>query len=473
MISKTLVPALLVAFSFLAAAPVLAQSSEQRNVHEYELKNGMKVLVKPDRRAPVVVVQVWYKVGSADEHSGITGISHVLEHMMFKGTERYPAGSFSAIIAANGGEENAFTSRDYTAYFELLEKNRLEIALELEADRMQNLKLRKADFLKELEVVKEERRLRTEDDPGALTYEQLHAIAFNHSPYRHPIIGWMSDLENLTLDEVRAWYETWYAPNNATLVVAGDVDPQAVYKLAQRYFGDIEPKALPERKPRPEAPQRGQRRAIVKAPAELPYLIMGYKAPSLLLHEHEWEPYALAVLAGVLDAGRSSRLSQRLVREQQVAASASVGYDFYSRYDDLFLLDATPAAGHTVTDVEQALYQEIHKLKTELVSSAELDRTKAQVVAAEVYSRDSAMTQATRLGALETVGLGWRLADEYVERIQAVTPEQVREVARKYLIDEHKTVAVLKPISIDTGGEQTADAQSQQPATALHGGSPR
>jgi zinc protease len=450
--SKTVVAALLAAA--LAPLSMTAQSNIELNVHEYELKNGMKVLVKPDRRAPVVVVQVWYKVGSADEHAGITGISHVLEHMMFKGTERYPGGEFSRIVAENGGQENAFTGRDYTAYFELLAKNRLRIALELEADRMRNLSLPKDEFLKELEVVKEERRLRTEDSPDALTYEQLNATAFNSSPYHHPIIGWMSDLDNLTLEEVRRWYELWYAPNNATLVVVGDVEPDTVHELAEHYFGGHEPKVLPERRPRSEAPQRGERRATVEAPAELPYIIIGYKAPVLLTRkERAWEPYALAVLAGVLDAGRSSRLSERLVREQELAASAGAGYDLYSRYEGLFLLDSTPAAGHTAEDVEQALYREIEKLRTQLVSSEELERVKAQVVASEIYAQDSGMTQATRLGTLETVGLGWETAEKYIERITAVTPEQVRAVARRYLIDEHKTVALLEPIAIDATGE--------------------
>jgi zinc protease len=385
MIAKTLRRAL---SASLLLVPALAYSGFDLDVHEYQLQNGMKVLVKPDHRAPVVVVQVWYKVGSADEHTGITGISHVLEHMMFKGTTRHPGGAFSRIIAANGGQENAFTSRDYTAYFELLEKSRLATALELEADRMRNLTLPEDEFLKELEVVKEERRLRTEDNPDALTYEQLNATAFNHSPYHHPIIGWMSDLDGLTVEEVRRWYDIWYAPNNATLVVVGDVQPEAVNKLARQYFGGYEAKALPERKPRSEVPQRGPRRAIVKAPAELPYLIIGYKTPVLISSEQAWEPYALAVLAGVLDAGRSSRLSERLVREQELAASAGAGYDLYSRYDDLFLLDSTPAHGHTVADVEQALYRELQRLRNERVTSAELERVKAQVVASEIFAQD-------------------------------------------------------------------------------------
>jgi len=456
---KTLPTAALAGLMSIAAATSSAQSGLELNVHEYTLDNGMKVLVKPDGRAPVAVVQVWYKVGSADEHSGITGVSHVLEHMMFKGTRRYPAGEFSRIVARNGGEENAFTSRDYTAYYEMLEKSRLDIALELEADRMRNLTMSKDAFLKELEVVKEERRLRTDDDPSALTYEQLNATAFNHSPYHQPIIGWMSDLENLTIGDAQAWYDSWYAPNNALLVVAGDVNPDAVHKLTERYFGDIPSHKLPHRKPRPEPPQRGARHAIVKAPAELPYLMQAYKTPALLMSEIDWEPYALAVAAGVLDAGRSSRLSDRLVREQQVAAYAGAGYDLYSRYDDLFLLDSTPATGRGVAEVERALDQEIDKLRTGLVTQAELDRVKAQVVASEVYAQDSVITQATTLGALETIGVGWEAIEKYVERIRAVTPEQVREVARKYLIEDGRTTAVLEPTAIQsTAGSAPAAA---------------
>lgn len=453
--SKTLVAALASAL-LCGAAPARAESHS--GVQEYKLRNGMKVLVRPDHRAPVAVVQVWYKVGSADEQSGTTGISHMLEHMMFKGTKRYPAGQFSAIIAANGGEENAFTSNDYTAYYELLEKSRLKIALELEADRMRNLILAEDAFLKEREVVKEERRLRTDDDPDSLTYEQLYATAFNHSPYHHPIIGWMSDLDNLTINQVRHWYKTWYAPNNATLVVVGDVEPDAIYKLVQHYFDDLKPQPLPERRGRAQEPQRGQRRAVVKAPAEVPYLLMGYKTPALLTSRHEWEPYALAVAAGVLDAGESSRLSARLVRDKQLAASAGAGYDPDTRYQDLFLLDGTPANGHTVAELERALYQEIEALRAQLIPAAELERTKAQVVAAEVYSQDSMMTKATRLGALETVGLGWKTDQRYIERIKAVTPEQVRAVARIYLIDDYKTVAILEPQALTAAGKKSAGA---------------
>jgi zinc protease len=438
--------ALLSALSLLTAAP-LAWS--QGKVHEYMLDNGMKVLVKPDQRAPVVVQQVWYKVGSSYEYGGVTGISHVLEHMMFKGTHKHPDGSFSATIAEQGGRENAFTGRDYTAYFQRLAADRLEVAMRMEADRMRNLRLPPEEFVKELEVVKEERRLRTDDNPTSLTYEQFSAVAYLNSPYSDPVIGWMEDLDSLTIEDVRAWYDKWYAPNNAVLIVVGDVEPERVLELAKRYYGPIEPAEVPEVKPRREVPQAGKRTVVVKAPAENPYLLIGYKAPVVVTAEQAWEPYALEVLAAVLDGGSSARLSRSLVRGQEVAASAGAGYSPFSRLDGLFLFDATPAPGQDVASVKKALMTEIERVKNEPVTEQELDRVKAQVVAEEIYQRDSIQHQAIVLGMLETVGAGWATVDEYAERIKAVTVEQVQAVARKYLVEDGLTVAQLDPQPID------------------------
>jgi zinc protease len=419
-------------------------------VHEYRLKNGLKLIIKEDHRAPVVISQLSYKVGSADEHNGITGLSHVLEHMMFKGTKRYPAGHFSALIAENGGRENAFTSRDYTGYYQLLEKSRLEVSFDLESDRMRNLTLPEQEYAKEIEVVKEERRLRVEDNPNSLTYEQLYATAFNTSPYRNPVIGWMADLEHMELKDLRHWYDSWYVPNNATLVVVGDVNPEEVHRLAEKYYGGIASRQVPERKPRREVLQRGERRAKVKAPAKLPYLVMGYKVPVLGQASAQWEPYALEVLAGVLDAGRSSRLSKRLIREQEVAASAGASYSLYGRYNTLFILHGIPAQGHSLEEVEQALGEEITALKATLVEQSELKRVKAQVVAEEVYEQDSINSQASLIGSVEAIGLDWRVLNEYVGAIQAITAEQVRAVAQKYLVSDHRTVVVLEPLPIGT-----------------------
>jgi len=427
-------------------------------VTEYQLENGLKLVVKEDHRAPVVVSQVWYKVGASYEHDGITGVSHVLEHMMFKGTDAHPPGEFSRIIAENGGRENAFTSKDYTAYFQRLEKSRLAVSFELEADRMRNLHLQDKEFQKEIKVVMEERRLRTEDKPTALTYEQFVASAFVSSSVRIPTIGWMNDLENMELGDLQAWYQRWYAPNNAVVVVVGDVEPEAVLVLAKKYFGSLKPEEIIPPKPRLEPPQKGKRYITVQAPAEVPYTIMGYKAPVLKTAEEDWEPYALEVLANILDGGDSARLTRELVRGSQIATSAGAGYDLYDRQAGLFLLDGTPAGEHSIADVQQALIEQIQRLQETLVAADELARVKSQVVASNVYEQDSSFYQAMKVGQLEAVGLDWKLADAYVDRINAVTAGQVRSVAKKYLVEEYLTIAELDPLPMEAGSTPRSDS---------------
>lgn len=441
-------------FGFLAlAAPLLSQAAPPPT-SEFQLSNGLKLLVREDHRAPVVVSQVWYKVGSSYEYGGITGISHMLEHMMFKGTKKHPPGEFSRIISANGGSENAFTGEDYTAYFQTLEKSRLAVSFELEADRMRNLRLLPDEFAKEQQVVLEERRLRTDDQPHAKLSEQFDAVAYSNSPYKNPVIGWPDDVSRLAVDDLADWYKRWYAPNNATLVVAGDVNPQDVLKLAQKYFGPLKPGRLPVLKPQGEIEQTGIRRIVVKAPAKLPFLSMGFKVPVLNGAVEEWETYALEVAAGVLDGGNGARLESRLVRGQQIAASVGAGYDLYARLPSLFMLQGTPVQGKTPADLEQALLEQVRLLRDEPVAAEELDRVKAQVLASKVYELDSMFYQAMQLGQAETVGLGWRKVDEYVEKVNAVTPEQIRQVARKYLVPDRLTVGRLDPQPIPEG--QTA-----------------
>ncbi len=427
-------------------------------VTEYRLDNGLKLLVKQDHRAPVVVSQVWYKVGASYEHDGISGVSHVLEHMMFKGTDDHPPGEFSRIISENGGTENAFTSTDYTAYFQRLEKSRLAVSFELEADRMRNLHLQDKEFQKEINVVMEERRLRTEDKPTALTYEQFIASAFVSSSVRIPTIGWMDDLENMDLDDLQHWYQRWYAPNNAIVVVVGDVEPEEVLALAKKYFGPLKPEQIVPPKPRLEPAQKGKRYIIVQAPAEVPYTIMGYKVPVLKTANESWEPYALEVLANILDGGDSARLTREIVRGSQIASSAGAGYDLYDRQAGLFLLDATPADSHSIDDVQQALFAQIQRLKDKPVTSDELERIKTSVVASNVYEQDSSFYQAMKVGQLEAVGLDWKLADSYVENIKAVTAEQVQAVASKYLLDRYLTIAELDPLPMEKGGKPGAAA---------------
>ena len=423
-------------------------------VHEYTLDNGLKLVVKEDHRAPVVVSQVWYRVGASYEHDGITGVSHVLEHMMFKGTDKHPPGEFSRIIAENGGRQNAFTSQDYTAYYQRLEKSRLSVSFELEADRMRNLHLQGKDFEKEIKVVMEERRLRTEDKPTSLTYEQFYATAFISSPVRIPTIGWMDDLENMQVGDLQAWYERWYAPNNAIVVVVGDVEPAAVLKLAKKYFGPLKPEKIVAPKPRVEPKQTGIRHITVKAPAEVPYFRMGYKVPVLKTAEEDWEPYALDVLSSILDGGDSARLTRELIRGSRVASSVGAGYDPYERQRTLFLLVGVPSDAHTVAELQDALLEQVRHLQESPVSEDELARVKIAVVAGEVYQRDSTYYQAMSIGKLEAVDLGWRLKDEYVDRISAVTAAQVQAVAKKYLVEDQLTIGMLDPLPMEPGKKQ-------------------
>ena len=431
--------------NYLLSLALLSAVAAHAEVFEQTLSNGLKVIVKEDHRAPVVVQQVWYRAGSMDERTGTTGIAHVLEHMMFKGTKTVPPGEFSKRIAAAGGRENAFTSSDYTAYFQQLHKSKLPLAMQLESDRMRNLALSDAEFGKEIKVVMEERRMRTDDEPHALLTEKLMAAAYQEHPYQHPVIGWMNDLLALGASDARAWYERWYVPNNATLVVAGDVKASEVFALAQRYYGVIPARKLPARKNFSEPPQLGIKRIVVKAPAQLPHLVMAYHAPVLRDPAQDWQPYALEVLAGVLDGNESARLNKALVREQQLASNAGAGYDSTSRGPSMFTLEGTPSEGKSVADLEAGLREQIALLVRDGVSEDELKRVKAQVTASEVYKRDSVFYQAMQIGQLESIGLSYKDIPLMLKKIQAVTAQQVQEVAREFLKDDSLTVAVLDP----------------------------
>lgn len=433
---------------FLLIMPLTAFANAA--IQEFKLDNGLKLIVQEDHRSPVVVSQVWYRAGSLDEVNGKTGVAHVLEHMMFKGTKAVPSGQFSRLIAAAGGKENAFTSTDYTCYFQQLEKSHLPLSFKLEADRMANLQLTKDDFDKEIKVVMEERRWRTDDKPQSKVNEAFQGVAYRTHPYSRPVIGFMNDLENMTVEDAREWYHNWYAPNNATLVVVGDVKAQEVYALAKQYFGKLSPKVLPVRKPQVEPEQIGERRVVVKAPAKLPYLLMGYHVPPLLNPDTDWEPYALEVLAGVLSGNSAARLNQSLVRDTQLAIDVDAGYDLLSRgRQSLFSLDGTPSEGKTVADLEAALLQQIEKIKESGVTVEELNRVKAGVIAADVYKRDSMFYQGMQLGTIETIGFSWKILQDYPNKLRAVTPEQVQAVAKKYLLKDNLTIATLDPQPLD------------------------
>lgn len=421
-------------------------------IHQYELDNGLRVLVREDRRAPVVVSQVWYRVGSVDEHRGITGVSHVLEHMMFKGTDELAAGEFSETIARHGGRDNAFTGRGYTGYYQQIAAEHLELCLRLEADRMADLRLAPEEFRREVQVVREERRQRVEDNPRSLTWERMRAAAFPSSPARNPIIGWPGDLESMQLSDLQRWYERYYGPDNATLVVVGDVDPAEVLRLAKKHFGPLERIDPPAGVVGAELEPRGQTRLEVHAPATLPYLSMAWRVPSLATAADRRDVYALDVLLGVLDGGRSARIETRVVRGDRVAAGAGAGYSATARSDALFTIGGTPAEGRTVDELEQALRAEIERLKSGDITTGELERVKTNVRAQDVFQRDSMFYQAMRMGMLATIGLDQDAHDEFQAGVQRVTAADVARVARQYLTDRRLTVAELVPEGVDGAG---------------------
>lgn len=415
------------------------------NPFEQKLDNGLRIIVKEDRRAPTVVHMVWYRAGSMDESSGSTGVAHLLEHMMFKGTPSVGAGEFSRLVATAGGRDNAFTSKDYTAYFQQMPKEKLAQMIRLEADRMRHLTLDPKEFSQEIKVVMEERRLRTEDQPQAMLLEQLNATALQAHPYRVPVIGWMSDLQSMSVNDARQWYQRWYVPNNAYVVIVGDVDHQAVFRLAKRYYGALSARPVPARKPQNEPTQLGIRRLNVKAPAENPVLLMAYKVPVLRDVEQDIDPYALEMLSAILDGHEAARFSQRLVRDQRLAASAGAGYDATARGPGLFYLQGIPSDGKTPEQLEAGLRAEIERIAREGVSPEELSRAKAQLVASQTYKLDSMFAQAMEIGQLEAVGIPYQQANRMIAKLQAVTADQIKEVAIKYFRDDQLTIGLLDP----------------------------
>ncbi|GHU32014.1 zinc protease [Betaproteobacteria bacterium] len=429
----------------LLTAIFILSASAGANPFEHQLANGLRVIVKEDRRAPTVVHMVWYRAGSMDETNGTTGVAHLLEHMMFKGTPTIGAGEFSRLVAASGGRDNAFTNRDYTAYFQQVPRQQLERMMEIEADRMRHLTLDPKEFEQEIKVVMEERRMRTDDQPRAALGEQLHALAFQAHPYRAPVIGWMSDLEAMTAQDARDWYERWYVPNNAYAVIVGDVDHEAVFSLAEKYYGPLAARPLPARKPQQEPVQAGIRRLVFKAPADLPVVLMAYKAPVLRNVERDVDPYALEILSAILDGHEAARFPRKLVREQRLAVSAGAGYDAIERGPGLFYLQASPSAGRTRAELEAGLRAEIARIARDGVDDKELARARAQLIAGEVYKRDSMFAQAMEIGQLESSGVSYRQEQRLIEKLQAVTTEDVKSVVLRYLVDDGLTVAELDP----------------------------
>lgn len=437
-------------FSISYSGVLVAGTPSTDNTHYYQLSNGLQLIVREDHRAPVAVFQIWYKVGSRDEARGHTGISHFLEHLMFKGTEKNPDDTFSVQIAENGGDQNAATSHDYTFYYQELEAARLPLSFALEADRMAGLRINADDVDTEREVVKEERRLRTEDNPNAMLVERFYANSYISSGYHHPIIGWMEDIDQISLVDLKRWYHRWYAPNNAVVVVAGDVIAEDVYALAKKTFGKLNSKRLEKRKLRSEQPVLGSKGITVNLPAKLPQLLLGYLTPTIVTAgEQSWEPYALAVLSSALGEGDSSRLVRKLVNHDKQAIQINTYYDLIGMDQSLFTISAIPADKVATPKLKKAILSEIKKLQLQPLAAADLARIKAGVIADEVYRKDSLIGQASLLGQLAVVGLPWQLDYEFAEKIKAVTADQVQQVAKKYLNSKFVSSAYLKPTKGD------------------------
>jgi zinc protease len=456
LLRKVLLP-LLSAASLCLLAPAGAQiagpTPAQEKPQEYKLANGMTVIVKPDRRAPTAVHMLYVRVGAMDEVDGTTGVAHVLEHMMFKGTPTTGPGEFSRKVAALGGRENAFTTRDNTGFFQQIPANRLEDVIKLESDRFAHNQWSDDEFKRELEVVKEERRMRTDDEPRSQLWEQLNSVVYTASPYRRPVVGWMSDLEAMTPQDAREFYKRWYVPANAAVIIAGDVDPQQVRKLVEKYYGSIPARPVPPRKPREEPQQNGIRGLEFKAPADQSYVTLAFKVPQMRSFDKTPEnedALALTVLAAVLDGYEGARLDRALTQgPDRVADSVDAGNGLWGRGPQLFTLSGVPAKGKTPEQVEAGLREQVARVAREGVSAAELNRVKTRWVAGEIYKLDSVMSQARELGTAWIMGMPIDAGDRLVGRLREVTADQVKSVAARYFSDDQLTVGILRPLPVD------------------------
>ena len=430
----------------------LTSTGAWAQAQSFTLSNGMTLIVKPDRRAPTVAHMVWVRVGSMDEVDGTSGVAHVLEHMLFKGTPSVPPGEFSRRVVALGGRDNAFTSREATAYHQQVPADQLEAVMRLEADRFANNQWPDDEFVREIEVVKEERRQRTEDSPRALFFEQFSATAWVAHPFRRPIVGWMSDLQAMTAEDVRAFYRQWYMPANAVVVVAGDVEVDRVRQWAERYYGVIPARAVPARKPRDEPAQQGPRCLDYRAAADQALVVLGYKVPHVVNPTNEdaatTDALALTLLAAVLDGHDGARLGRALVQGQggrRLADSVSASHGLSGRGPQMFYLTAVPAPGVSPDVVMSALKTQVQRVAREGVSAAELQRVKTQWTASEIYKLDSVFNQANELGRQWLLGWGLEGQDRLMARLRQITPEQVQSVAQRWFGDEQLTTGVLWP----------------------------
>jgi zinc protease len=425
---------------FLPLQPALTRTPDPWQVRDFTLDNGLRVLLLEDHRTPTITLQVWYKVGSRNEQFGKTGISHLLEHMMFRGSKKYGPDTFSKIVQKNGGNDNAFTTEDYTMYFESMPSDKIDTLIDLESDRMADLLIDQKLFDTERDVVLEERRLRTEDDPVSDLLEQVEAIAFEAHPYHNPVIGWFSDIKQISRDDLINHYKKYYTPNNAVLVVLGDFKIEALLPKIEKSFGKIKSDKTPPVIRSIEPQQRGERRVTLHRSAELPFVTVAYHTPTLTSQDS----YALDVLTTILAEGDSSRLYNSLVYEKQIALSVEGDYSRLSIDPNLMYFYAQVMPGKSPSDVENAIYDEIDIIKKEPISQNELEKAKNQIESSFVFGQDSLFGRGYLLGQYEILGQ-LKMVRDYIIGIRQVTAEDVMDVARKYLSEDNRTVGTLIP----------------------------
>ncbi|KHQ55119.1 MULTISPECIES: M16 family metallopeptidase [Mameliella] len=435
---------LLFAFALSMTAPVAVSAQEAGKVTTFGLDNGMDVVVIEDHRAPVVVHMVWYRAGSADERPGSSGVAHFLEHLLFKGTDTLEPGEFSATVALNGGTDNAFTSYDTTAYHQRVAADRLGLMMKMEADRMVNLRLSEADILTEREVIIEERNMRVENSPGALFREQKDAALYLNHPYGTPVIGWRHEMEQLDLDDALAYYRQFYAPNNAILVVAGDVTPEEVRTLAEEHYGPLPANPDLGERARPTEPRHlSERRMTYTDPrVSQPYITRSYLAPARTSGAQQ-EAAALAILSEVLAGGQTSVLTQKLQFESRVAVYTDAYYDDTTLDASSFTLVVVPAAGVSLQEAETALDEVLAEVIAEGIDPDQLDRIKFQIKAAQIYALDNPASIARRYGNALTTGLTVEDVQDWPDVLQAVTGEDIVAAAQKVFDRRHSVTGYL------------------------------
>ncbi len=434
----------------LCGLNLLATPTFAADLQRAGFNNGVQLIVEEDHSAPVAMVQIWLKVGGRDELPGKTGLAHVFEHMMFKGSKKLEAGEYSKIISAMGGSDNAFTSTDYTAYFETVPAAEVGRVLKMEAERFANLKLTDKDFQSEIKVIMEERRMRTEDNANSRMFEELSAASLRLHPYRNPVIGWMQDLEALTIDDVKAFYKKHYVPANVTVVVVGDVDFKDVKQVVGKTFGRMKSSRVEPRFNPKEPEPLGAKRVEVVIPAQLPLVAFTLPVPAWEPHKNDKEVAAIALATELLAGGKSAILNQVLVNEKRVAISAGAGYDPFTMGLDLWYAYGSTGIGQDVAKFEQAFWTLMDDMGKELPDKRKFEAAKLRMIANTVFAQDSLYLRAKHIGILETVGIGADEKDRWLDLIREVSPEQVRDAFKKWFKPERATTGVLLPKEVQS-----------------------